>query len=314
MNALQEDGYIIFRNAIDPSLLKQCFVGDNKANYKCVQKFIKNHMLQYVNNHLGWKCDYIKFRLSNNNNSSDASIFHRDIIPQTNQLVYQPFTCLTYLDSSEMYVIPESHKTLASDSFMDHSMIYTTRKKIHMNPGDILLFYSTLIHCGIFTNVVSNRRLLQVFEVFPTTEQLDDSLHNSLHVKGHTLLSNLMINISKNELLISSMSFASFINSFSGYGSMGFKHISYLSSEGMRPRLEISGKAQDLNYYIMNKKTNDMDPSFYYYLVCFYKYYIIFVLMIVLFVLSLCLFMKLLWIVFDKIRRLSITTKKYTKK
>jgi hypothetical protein len=43
-------------------------------------------MLGVIDRELGWKSDYVKFRVSDNNNSADASTFHRDIIAQNGTL------------------------------------------------------------------------------------------------------------------------------------------------------------------------------------------------------------------------------------
>ena len=54
--------------------------------------------------------DYIKYRVSNSNNSSDAGAFHRDI--HTYNETQPIYTCLAYLDESMLEIIPKSHKQL----------------------------------------------------------------------------------------------------------------------------------------------------------------------------------------------------------
>lgn len=121
-----DDGYIIFRDAIDTSLAYKSIYGKN-VNYDMMTKFIDDNMLQFINGKLNWNCKYMKFRVSDNNNSADASVFHGDIIIQTNDT--KPiFTCLTYLDETIMEVIPGSHKNISTFPFINK------KKDIHYIP------------------------------------------------------------------------------------------------------------------------------------------------------------------------------------
>ena len=106
---LQINGYVIFRQVIDPRQLETCTSPENKANYQCMQDFIDNHLLPILDHRFGWHSDYIKFRYSNNNNSADASNLHRDIILQKNK-PSPCYTCITYLDTANIEIVPWSTK------------------------------------------------------------------------------------------------------------------------------------------------------------------------------------------------------------
>jgi len=59
--------------------------------------------------------DYLKYRVSNNNKSSDAGSFHRDLHSYAG--VPEIYTCLTYLDESIMEIIVGSHKKVSIPIF-----------------------------------------------------------------------------------------------------------------------------------------------------------------------------------------------------
>jgi hypothetical protein len=85
-------------------------------NYTKMESFIKSDLLDIVNKNLNWDIIYTKFRVSNNNNSVDASAFHRDIFAINNKALNKKvpiFTILTYLDKTTMEIIPKSHKYIS---------------------------------------------------------------------------------------------------------------------------------------------------------------------------------------------------------
>ena len=63
-------------------------------------------MISKVNLLTNMDLDYIKYRVSNSNNSSDAGAFHRDI--HTYDKTQPIYTCLAYLDESMLEIIPKS--------------------------------------------------------------------------------------------------------------------------------------------------------------------------------------------------------------
>ena len=251
MDLLQERGYVIFRQAIDPRRLEACTSADNKADYRCMQGFIDRDLMSAVDERLGWHADYVKFRYSNNNNSSDASNLHRDIIMQK-EVGCPCYTCLTYLDTTRLEVVPGSHRRPFGTMLSGVYEFLVNRKVETLQPGDIMVFSSTLLHRGIFSYGARSRRILQVFEVFPSHATLKGQLQRSIHVTGNW--GDVMVHVSKTGLNDHS-NFIHYLNAYTGYGILR-EDCDYLSSENMRPRLAVrDGEWQDINYYIMKHDT-----------------------------------------------------------
>jgi hypothetical protein len=272
---MDENGYIIFRNKINPENAISCF-RDGKLDYSRMQTFIEDELLPK-------NLDYTKFRVSDYTNSVDASVFHRDIIPIENEVI-KCFTCLTYLDEAEMQVIPGSHKMLKMR--LDESLhMFTKAKTISLYAGDVMIFYSSLIHRGIFSGTKEHRRLIQVFDCYEHG--------NEPHI-GHVLATNQnkqndMIKLSKIPFIIDIMSFIEFLNCSQGYGRNKINY-KYLSSEGLSDRLVVvPGTYQELNKYIIHGDHvvhTDEDFKFKYY----YRQYIVyFIILLILIKLSLSL-------------------------
>ena len=99
---------------------------------------------------------FSKYRFSNNNNSSDASTFHRDLYNHTENDIVPIFTVLVYFDDTQMELIPGSHIKNNKYSFDD-------LKIIDIKAGNTLIIFANLLHRGKnFTNS-GNRRILQIF-------------------------------------------------------------------------------------------------------------------------------------------------------
>ena len=76
----KEKGYIIFRREIPQERVEYGRQQiNNKVNYYRLKGFIDNDLMKRANIRLNTNLDYLKYRVSNNNNSSDAGGFHRDI-------------------------------------------------------------------------------------------------------------------------------------------------------------------------------------------------------------------------------------------
>jgi hypothetical protein len=307
LEQLQNNGFLLFRNVLrreDINFGYSCFSTDGKINYKKMKKYIEDVMLQVVNNNLGWQTDYVKFRVSDNNNSSDASTFHRDIIAQKNKLI-PSYTCLSYLDTTVMEIIPGSHKNLFIP-LSDIISTYGKRMRIQMNPGDILIFQSTMLHRGIFfQNNQKNRKLIQVFEVFPSKQLLLEYKDNFIHVEGKEAYSGTMQFLSKYSLPTYFLNWIGYINASSGYGKLPEEYLPdgtnciYLSSEGLRGREIISDREtwQPQNRYVVKYETilleNKHRNKFNHY--CYNrKFYITILLMILLFILLSYIIYKLI--------------------
>lgn len=183
---------------MDPRRLEKCTSPDDKANYQCIQEFIDSHILPTINERLGWQSDYIKFRYSNNNNSSDASNLHRDIILQK-EIPCPCYTCITYLDTSNIEVVPGSHRRPFGTLWSAIYDFATNRKVETLHPGDLMIFCSTLLHRGFFSYHISQRRILQIFEIFPSLTTLKEYMKKSIHVTCGGDGNNIMVYISKTQ-------------------------------------------------------------------------------------------------------------------
>jgi hypothetical protein len=85
---LHKDGYIILQTALSNEELDfglSC-IKDNKVDYSITKQFIDTIFFPTIKTRQDIITDpiYVKFRLSNNNNSTDASTFHGDIYNNTN--------------------------------------------------------------------------------------------------------------------------------------------------------------------------------------------------------------------------------------
>jgi hypothetical protein len=215
INELNKNGYIILKNILtkthlnelEKSIIKQSSNDDvddmtnTLINYTQLKYFIDDIFIQILNEKLNWDASYIKFRFSNNHNSNskDASVFHGDVYNFNDDIDTMPiYTGLCYLDDSMLELIPESHCNKPGVN-----TLYNNKKKLKINVGDILIFHSNLYHRGLFYEKSLNRRILQIFEIFPNKEIYD--LHKP---KLLTVLTNindsssLLMKVSTNKTMI----------------------------------------------------------------------------------------------------------------
>jgi hypothetical protein len=251
LKQLHDEGYVIWRNVVSPSdySVAQDHVNPQKVNYKVLLRYINKRMLPVVNDKLGWNAVYTKCRISDNNNSTDASLFHRDAaMHNAEKRIFPLFTCLSYLDETSMEIIPRSHLYPVM-SYGDALSAYTSSgrvQRLKINPGDIMIFHSGLIHRGIFSQGLGHRRLVQVFEVFPTPSLMNEYKDRILHIRNEKSRSigSWAISLSKNESLLWFVNFFGYMNAATGYG---YQHrplqrcgldYDYCSSEGTQERLK----------------------------------------------------------------------------
>lgn len=171
----KNEGYILLSNVLTEEELEYGLssIKDNRVNYSIVKHFIDDVFLPKIKEESDVITDpiYVKFRLSNNNNSTDASTFHGDVYNNTNSELLPIYTCLCYFDDAQLEIIPGSHKYNNSGLSFES---YNNKKIITVKRGDILIFHSNIHHRGINYNKTENRRLLQVFEVFPDKETYNE--------------------------------------------------------------------------------------------------------------------------------------------
>ncbi len=160
-----------------------------------------------------------------------------------------------------------------------------------MSVGDILIFNSTLLHRGIFTEKLKNCRLIQVFDCFPNIILFTEFNNTIYHVLSWTsnITGNAIIEISKIKPIISIYNILGYINASFGYG-MPIKiynsdNYLFLSSEGGCGRIKIINNTyQPLNKYYLNYDVNDLPEQYYseFRYICYYHNVIITVLIIML--------------------------------
>ena len=270
LNIIRDQGFFIFKNILNDheiNIAKKYFY-DNKVNYNRLKnEFINPFMINKVENLINKKLVNIKYRASNNNNSSDAGCFHRDlhvITPDKNIKVY---TILIYLDGGNMQIIPESNKNQFMN-FIDIIKYWKKIKNIQLSPRDILIFEMTTLHRGIFYNKQPNRRLIQLFDTV-YEEDLDFFLKTVMHIsckdKCNKFISNFFINTSKNKFINKIINTVGYYNSAFGYGRgiikkfISNKEIKYLSTESNQPRaIIINNIFQKDNLYVLNFKSIDI--------------------------------------------------------
>lgn len=302
MDKLNRNGFIILRNVIDENKTiyarKQI---NSKVNYYKLKPYLDNDVIGNVNKKLNLNLDYIKYRASNNNNSADAASFHRDLQSYTNKSP-NVFTVLSYLDTSYVELVPYTHRNI-SISITKIKCTLDKRIILKMNPGDILIFYSTLIHRGIFYKSKNkNRRLIQLFDCV-NIEDKDKYREEIMHIPCRndcsSIINNLNIMLNKNYIVSEMLNYIASFNNFRGYGYPYYgikfitndKKIKYLSTESNKHRL-FKGidkdKFLEANVYIMNDNSyKDIHSNkrgayhFFSFGITFILYFIILILIII---------------------------------
>ena len=167
---------------------------------------------------------YLKARISNNNNSKDAAVLHSDVYNFTKTMPI--YTALCYFDKAELEILPGSHHKngLIKD--------YSNKIILHLKPGDIVVFNSAIHHRGINYSK-GNRRLLQVFDIFPTHEEYTKNISKFLTVDTHTN-SNLLYYIAQIKWLIDIVNLIVYV--------LSYNDIKYIVSLMDLPPWQKSGK------------------------------------------------------------------------
>ena len=262
MNSL--DGYIHLNSVISKDMLEKMYsnMNDTQMNYTGMQSLINQVIQSSVNPILHWQADYIKFRVSDNNNSVDASAFHRDIFNQTDKKEDFPcYTCVMYLDKTVMEVVPGSHLTPFLSHYDALTQLFNV-KKIYLNAGDILVFNSRLLHRGIFTENLPYRRVIQIFEMFASSESLSKNENRIVYKLGDDTFANAIKFIAKINWMIFIFNLGGYFNAATGYGILkncNMPGMDYLSPEGTALRINVVPNTwQDLNKYYVVKSTRTL--------------------------------------------------------
>lgn len=245
---LKEKGFVIIRGEIDQSnvIFAQNNIKGNTVHYGNLEQYINNNMVKTVKNKFGMDLEVVKYRISNNTNSTDAGDFHRDMMTYNLDLVPAPvYTLLCYLDKSEMDVIPGSHKKITMNYW---EMLTDKSIRITMNPGDLLLFHNTLLHRGVFTNKTKNRRLIQLFDCVEKKNKniLNKMVHLACYKDCNTKAGSMKSFIVRNKFFHRLAGFVYTYTTKTGYGAvnpgfkdkLGLSRYDYFSGEANQDRLE----------------------------------------------------------------------------
>ena len=162
---IKRDGYILLPNALTNEELEgglACMKHDNKVDYSIMKRFIDTIFFPSIQRNIGdviTQPKYVKFRFSNNNNSTDASTFHGDIYNHTKTQILPIYTCLCYFDDAQLEVIPGSHNYNNNGISLQS---FNNRKALDVKRGDILVFHSNMHHRGINYNKKGLERLIKL--------------------------------------------------------------------------------------------------------------------------------------------------------
>lgn len=158
LDSLRLNGFVVLRKLFPASQLQ--VVADmlggpdgGSMRYDAVLRWVRGSMLPAIGASVGMPglC-FTKLRASDNNNSSDAASFHRDLVPISREATTeQMFTCLAYLDATRMEVVSGSHLKPAVSLVEALGRAGKDAVSLQLENGDGLLFYSTLMHRGLFT-------------------------------------------------------------------------------------------------------------------------------------------------------------------
>jgi hypothetical protein len=278
---IKKNGYILLSNVLTDNQLQDGLscIEDNKVDYLKMKKFIDNVFFIKIKEHSGIITNpfYVKFRLSNNNNSTDASTFHGDIYNNAKSELLPIYTCLCYFDDAQIEIIPGSHKYNNSGWSIE---TYNKKKIINVKRGDILIFHSNIHHRGINYNKTKNRRLLQVFDVFPDKETYNEHFSKLIIVQSSesylikNLIGPMLYEISKYSTVIDNITMFHYILMYNDlHYKLGLMDLSpceknnkYVSYESGRRRLfeELVDK-EELNVNIIcDQRVNTVPYSNYY--------------------------------------------------
>ena len=257
---LEMHGYCVLRGVVRDNDVDYCaeYITHHKVNYNVVETFLDDVIFPTINSGLGYNLRNMKYRVSNKDNSNDASAFHRDLIaPYADEGDTQPiYTVLSYLDTASMELVPGSHRY----SNMDYKTAVENINNVvgvELTKNDILIINAAMIHRGIFYKKSLNRRLIQCFDCIPI-EKYDIYRDLILHLPcGNNCwhyFENMMIYISKIKPIINVVNTFNYFNVATGYSSD--KIVNYLGNRGYKT-LYFSSEANncrgDSNKFIINR-------------------------------------------------------------
>jgi hypothetical protein len=172
--ALEGEGFVHIRQCVGPDILRQFndHVGKTDVDYHAMAAVLLG-VRQCLYHQLGWRAVMTKYSVSNQDNRIDASFLHTDVknLSRTNTPI-PCYTVLLYGDGGRMQLIPSTHRR-AHESLICAAIDLTRIMTIEVAPGDLMIINTSLIHRGLFWDVERDRRLMQIFEVYPNQATFD---------------------------------------------------------------------------------------------------------------------------------------------
>jgi len=273
---LEDKGFIILKGLINSDGVRmgqKCYNG-MKVHYGRLGEYVKL-MFDSISDKIGERMLVVKYRASNNNNSTDAGTFHRDVHDYRKDRSRPSgiFTCLSYLDEATLEVIPGSHiKTprcfFEADNLLDKAV------QIRLTPGDILIMNAMTLHRGIFYDRRRNqqRRLLQCFDCM-LEKNYDATANKVIHAccndSCDQQFGSIMSILNSCRLTNFIINYISYFNAAYGYGKrfgllkkMKMEDVEYISPEAVQNRYPADKNDWgESNMYIVVKKTRDLRPD-----------------------------------------------------
>ena len=262
---IKERGYHVFENLagidtdhpLDLSSWVQCPPPGNAnsqfatVNYTYAEPMVVE-LLQRAGQQLTWDKPYLtKYRIStgcsaDSSNSTDAASLHRDRWECYEGETDAIFTLIVYFNKAQLQLVPGSHLERCVGSFRAISMMASDRDVIEVNPGDAVLFQSSMLHGGQFNGLKEQRTILQCFDVFPDSDSAAKGLKCMRHVaatEDDVATSRAVARIMNMPMIKSVMGIQAFIIQAGGNGfASGHRlteelSIRQYSGEAWRPRL-----------------------------------------------------------------------------
>jgi len=211
---LKSHGYVLYRNVLDKDTVES-FKNTitDELDYSEGKDYIDKNLLPIIRNTFDKSAEYKKFRISNNDNSTDAGSFHRDI----NHFSYKKegcplYTALNSLDGSIMEIIPDTHNK-PKMKLLESLKSIRKKRYISINPTDLLIFNANILHRGIFDIKQPNRRLIQIFEIYPNKEIYNeyDKKIQTINMSKENKKINILPTIVKIPILKDSVNFYEYL-------------------------------------------------------------------------------------------------------
>lgn len=273
------NGYVVYKKKLskeEQKLALSCI--DTNVDYSILKKFIDNYFLPKIpfSNPV-----YVKARLSNNNNSIDASVLHSDVYNFTSEKEIPLYTALCYFDNAQLELIPGSHLK-SRESFIQ---LNSKRIILDLEAGDIVLINAAIMHRGINFTKEGDRRVLQVFEIFPTQEIYNENVGKLLTVDtSNSNSKNLLYYIAQIKWLIEIVNFIGFYLSYNNlkYKLFGMdlppwqKRGRYVTYEPGGRVYYTEGLVDKININVVFKDTEIVKYSHFYLWIMIFIFFILF--------------------------------------